>query len=131
MKVREMRKMKKTMVAGLAAAMMLAQSITVFACSAEPHDETDCGCTEAGVLYDEQFVDMDGNITPVSGISMQTICPGHRKLEGYYQTHVKDDKGGCVVKTYESTQCVYCFTIWVGDLYAIDRFVKCPHDDMK
>lgn len=133
MKVQKMKKMKRTMVAGLAAFMMLAESVTAFACPAEPHD-ADCGCGEehgAVILYDEQFVDEDGNITPVSGISERTICLGHRIVEGYYQTHVKDGKGGCTVKTYHSTQCVYCFTIWIGDLCSVDMSVKCPHDNVK
>lgn len=127
--------MKRTVVAGLAAFMMLAQSVTAFACPAEPHDEVNCECEEGAhgtcVLYDEQFVDMDGNITPVSGISGRTLCFKHRIVEGYFQTHVKDGKGGCTVKTYHSTQCVYCYTIWMGDLCATGRYVTCPHDNVK
>ena len=131
MKVQKMKKMKRTMVAGLVAFMMLAESVTAFA--AEPHDAGCGGGEEHGavILYDEQFVDEDGNITPVSGISAQTICLGHRIVKGYFQTHVDDGKGGCVVKTYHSTQCVYCYTIWMGDLYAVTEYVKCPHDNIK
>nr|WP_300833924.1 hypothetical protein [uncultured Acetatifactor sp.] len=131
MKVQKMKKMKRTMVAGLVAFMMLAESVTAFA--AEPHD-AGCGCGEehgAVILYDEQFVDEDGNITPVSGISEQTLCFKHRIVEGYFQTHVDDGKGGCVVKTYYSTQCVYCYTIWMGDLFSKDEYAKCPHDNVK
>ena len=131
MKVQKMKKMKRTMVAGLVAFMMLAESVTAFA--AEPHD-AGCGCGEehgAVILYDEQFVDEDGNITPVSGISEHVICLGHRIVEGYFQTHVADGKGGCVVKTYHSTKCVYCDTVWVGALYSTDTYAKCPHDNIK
>lgn len=124
--------MKRTVVAGLAVFMMLAQSVTAFACPAEPHDEVNCECEEGAhgtcVLYDEQFVDMDGNITPVSGISERLICLKHKIVEGYFQTHVDNGKGGCTVKTYESTRCIYCNTIWMGGLYAIDEFTRCPHD---
>ena len=128
MKVQKMKKMKRTMVAGLVAFMMLAESVTAFA--AEPHD-AGCGCGEehgAVILYDEQFVVEDGNITPVSGISAQVFCWGHRIVEGYYQTHVKNDNGGCTVKTYYSTKCVYCDTVWVGDLFSADTYAKCPHN---
>ena len=128
-----MKKMKRTMVAGLAAFMMLAESVTAFACPAEPHD-AGCECGEAhgaAILYDQQFVDEDGNVTPVSGINPQVFCPKHRIVEGYYQTHVKNDDGGCTVKTYHGTQCVNCYTIWLGDLYAVTEYVKCPHDNMK
>ena len=130
MKVQKMKKMKRTMVAGLVAFMMLAESVTAFA--AEPHD-AGCGCGEehgAVILYDEQFVDEDGNITPVSGISAQVLCPQHRIVDGYFQTHVDDGKGGCVVKTYHGRQCVNCYIIWLGDLYAVTEYVKCPHDNI-
>lgn len=131
MKTRKMRNLKRTVVAGLAAFMMLAESVTAFAAPVDAHDEG-CECAEHGavILYDEQFVDMEGNITPVSEVTPRfgTICPGHRIVEGYYQTHVADGKGGCVVKTYHSTKCVYCDTIWVGDLCSITEFVKCSHD---
>lgn len=131
MKTRKMRNLKRTVVAGLAAFMMLAESVTAFAAPVDAHDEG-CECAEHGavILYDEQFVDMEGNITPVSDVNSRlgTICPGHKAVAGYYQTHVADGKGGCVVKTYHSTQCLYCYTIWVGDLCAVDTYVTCSHD---
>ncbi len=129
MKTRKMRNLKRTVVAGLAAFMMLAESVTAFAAPVDAHDEG-CECAEHGavILYDEQFVDMEGNITPVSEVSPRLICPGHNIVSGYYQTHVKDGKGGCVVKTYHSTQCLYCETIWVGDLCSVTEFVKCTHN---
>ena len=116
MKVQKMKKMKRTMVAGLVAFMMLAESVTAFA--AEPHD-AGCGCGE------------EHGAVILSGISEHVICLGHRIVEGYFQTHVKDGKGGCTVKTYHSTQCVYCYTIWIGDLCSVDMSVKCPHDNVK
>ena len=129
---KNMKNLKKTVVAGLAAFMMLAESVTAFACTEAPHDEANCACAEGEhgdcILFDEQFVDMDGNITPVSGGSGRVLCFKHKIVEGYFQTHVKDGKGGCVVKTYHSTQCLYCNTIWMGDLFAIDEFTKCTHN---
>ena len=129
---KNMKNLKKTVVAGLAAFMMLAESVTAFACTEAPHDEANCACAEGEhgdcILFDEQFVDMDGNITPVSGGGGRVLCFKHKIVEGYFQTHVKDGKGGCVVKTYHSTQCLYCNTIWMGDLFAIDEFTKCTHN---
>ncbi len=122
------------MVAGATAFLMFAESVTAFACPAEPHDETACACGEehgAVVLYDEQFVDEEGNITPASGIQGRVICFKHDIISGYFQTHVKNDKGGCTVKTYKSTQCIYCNTIWLGDLCAVDEYTKCPHANVK
>lgn len=129
MKTRKMRNLRKTIVAGFAAFMMLAESLTAFAAPVEHPEE---GCTEEGcvchgeVLYDEQFVDMDGNIHPV-GPSGRVFCIKHDIVDGYYQTHVKNDDGGCTVKTYKGKTCIYCHTIWLGDLYSTAKFVKCPH----
>ena len=132
MKTRKMRNLKRTVVAGLVAFMMLAESVTAFAAPADTHDEG-CDCAEHGavILYDEQFVDMDGNIVPANGINPRLICPGHNIVSGYFQTHAKDGKGGCNVKTYHSTRCLYCETIWVGDLCAVDTHVTCPHTNVK
>ena len=133
MKTRKMRHLKKALVAGLAAFMMLAESVTAFACPADGHDEG-CTCSEEHgtvILYDEQFVDEDGNISPVSGINPRGFCFKHEIVSGYYQTHVKNSSGGCTVKTYYSTQCIYCNTIWLGDLYAVEEHAKCPHANVK
>lgn len=131
MKTQKMRHFGKTVVAGLAAFMMLSQSFTAFACQEAPHGEAG-ECTEhaaAGeaILYDAQFVDEDGNVYPVDGINPQVFCIKHDIVSGYYQTHVKDDKGGCTVKTYAGTTCIYCNTIWVGDLVNKTVYAKCPH----
>lgn len=132
MKTQKMRHFGKTFVAGLAAFMMLAQPFTAAACPAEAHLDGE-ECTEEHsvlgepIFYDAQFVDEDGNVYPVSEISPQVFCIGHEKVNGYFQTHVKDGKGGCTVKTYKSVKCVICDTIWVGDLVNISEFVTCPH----
>lgn len=137
MKTRKMRNLKRTVVAGLAAFMMLAESVTAFAAPVEEHvHDEGCACCaehDGDILYEGQFVDEDGNVTPVSGVNprLGTICPGHKIVSGYFQTHVKDGKGGCVVKTYYSTRCIYCDTIWVGDLFSIDEYVTCPHTNIK
>lgn len=132
MKTRKIRNFRRTVVAGLAAFMMLAESVTAFACPAVAHDDAQCTCAEEAhnevILFDEQFVDVDGNVTPVSGISPRLICLKHTIVEGYFQTHVRDGRGGCTVKTYHSTRCVCCNTIWMGDLCAVAEFVTCTHD---
>lgn len=132
MKTQMTRRFGKTVVAGLAAFMMLAQPFTAAACPAEPHVETECdeehGAEGSVIFYDAQFVDGDGNVYPVSEISARVFCPGHEKVNGYFQTHVSDGKGGCTVKTYEGVKCVICDTIWLGDLIRITTYAKCPHD---
>ncbi len=87
------------------------------------------GYSEPGfaVLYEDQFIDMDGNISPVNAYGTYVFCLKHDIVSGYYQTHRKDDTGGCTVKIYESTKCLICNTIWVGDLAATQIYAKCPH----
>lgn len=80
-----------------------------------------------GVVYDDEFIDMEGNVSPVSSYNPYVFCIKHDIVSGYYQTHRKNDEGGCTVKTFESTKCLNCNTIWIGDLYATLTFVKCPH----
>lgn len=133
MKTQMMRRFGKTVVASLAAFMMLAQPFTASACPAEHHvEEAECDEEHSAegsvILYNAQFVDEDGNVYPVSEISPQVFCISHRKVDGYYQTHVADGKGGCTVKTYKSVKCVICDTIWLGDLIDISTYAKCPHD---
>lgn len=63
----------------------------------------------------------------VGSFSPYVFCIKHDIRPGYFQTHVRDDKGGCTVKTYEGTRCTICNSIWVGDLYSTFTYVKCPH----
>lgn len=132
MKTQKMGRFGKTVVASLAAFMMLAQPFTAAACPADVHvDAEECteehDVVESGIFYDAQFVDEDGNVYPVSEISPQVFCFKHEKVDGYFQTHVEDGKGGCTVKTYKGVTCVICDTIWVGDLIRITEYAKCPH----
>ena len=134
MKTQKTRKFGKAVVAGLAAFMMLAEPFTASACPAEHHaDAVECAVeehcgVEGEVLYEAQFLDEDGNVYPVSAISPHVFCISHRKVDGYFQTHIDDGKGGCTVKTYKGVTCVICDTIWVGDLCSVTEFVKCSHD---
>lgn len=79
------------------------------------------------IVYDQQFIDEAGQVYPVGNQGERVFCFAHSIVFGYFQTHVKDDNGGCTVKTYESTFCSKCNTIWVGDLYSTTVYVKCPH----
>lgn len=133
MKIRKMGRFGKAAVAGFAAFMMLAESVTAFACPAELPGEV-CTCDEEGhegcgevILYDEQFVDEEGNIYPAHTINGRVFCIKHDIVEGYLQNHYKNDDGSCTVKTYKATTCIYCNTIWMGDLVSTRKYVKCPH----
>lgn len=138
MKKRTMKRFGKTVAAGLAAFLLLAESLTASAYSAEqPGAGADTECTEENcgghgevILYDEQIVDMDGNIYPVDKSRIREgLCwlLGHDIIDAYLQNHMENDDGGCTVRTFKCTTCIYCHTIWVGDLYATSRYVRCPH----
>lgn len=79
------------------------------------------------VLYDVEFIDENGTITPINLNQPLVYCPGHDWIQGYVQTHLKNDDGSCTVKTYNSRRCPYCNTVIVESLYATINYVKCPH----
>lgn len=79
------------------------------------------------VLYEESFIDVEGNIYSVDSYSPYVFCIKHKIVPGYFQTHKKDENGGCTVKVCEGTRCTICNSIWVGDLYSVTTYVKCPH----
>lgn len=82
------------------------------------------------ILYDEQFVDMRGKIYQVNSASEHgLVCDifGHDNTEGFFETHQKNDNGGCKVQIYNATMCNRCNTIWIKGLYSTTEYVKCPH----
>jgi len=151
MKPRSSKSKKKMAAVGMFTAMVMASSLTAFAYPhvyqvedtavevaedvidgnafwAPERGEKGFDISQVQILYDEQFVDETGMIYPAKPNSMRKICLfGHDIVSGYFQTHVKDDNGGCTVKVYESTRCTKCDTIWVGDLQSTTTWVKCPH----
>lgn len=81
----------------------------------------------ADVVYDDEFIDAEGNVSPITSYAPYAFCIKHDIVSGYYQTHRKNDAGGCTVKVFESTKCLNCNTIWIGDLFSTTTYVKCPH----
>lgn len=79
------------------------------------------------VVYDVEFIDEAGNISPVSEIQPNVFCIGHQWVSGYLQLHYKHDDGSCHVDIYNSDRCILCDTVTRGDLYATINYVKCPH----
>lgn len=150
MKAREIKNWKKKVAASVFAVLLMANSLTALAYPDVYHVEVGeeevvkpsiegevywaGGFSEDGfdvvvadILFDEEFVDMEGNISPVYSISPYVFCFKHDIVSGYYQTHLRDDNGGCTVKIYESTKCLNCNTIWVGDWVSTYTYAKCPH----
>lgn len=146
----KIKRWKKVIAVSLLAVLMLADSAVAFAYPDVYHVEetaTDMAEKEAKgenywtdvvvaygygdqvfeVVYDQEFIDEAGNISPVSEIQPNVFCIGHQWVSGYLQIHSRNDDGSCTVEVYNSNRCVLCNTVTRGDLYATINYVKCPH----
>lgn len=79
------------------------------------------------VLYDEQFVDENGEIYPADTTTEQETCPEHKTVSGIVQIHEKNSEGGCTLETYEGTRCTECGTVWKGELLHRTTKIPCIH----
>lgn len=80
------------------------------------------------VLYDEQFIDEDGNIYPVIADQqdMYVLC-NHTYVWGQYQKHAKKANGSCTVTQYEGQYCSKCGDCISGEELWTLSYKKCPH----
>lgn len=79
------------------------------------------------ILYDEQFIDETGQITPILAPDTSTSCTNHDIVSGYCQEHILNEDGSCAVDTYEGTKCVICDTVWIGDFCSRNIKISCTH----
>lgn len=79
------------------------------------------------ILYDEQFVDENGEIYPADTATEQETCPEHKTVSGIVQIHEKNSEGGCTLETYEGTRCTECGTVWKGELLHRTTKIPCIH----
>ncbi len=151
MEAREIKRWKKCFAAGVFAMMMVVSSFTAMAYPDVYHVDAEYVDAAAkisngeavwtdftlegvydkllfDVVYDDQFIDGEGNVYPADSFSPYVFCIKHDIRPGYMQTHVKDGKGGCTVDVYEGTRCTICNSIWVGELHSTYIYVTCPHD---
>ena len=79
------------------------------------------------VMYDEQFVDREGQVYPLGSGNETENCSNHDILSGVVQIHIRDDDGACTIETYEGTRCSKCGNVWRGNfLFEIEKS-SCPH----
>lgn len=81
------------------------------------------------ILYEEQFVDEQGNIYPVNSeeqVETMTLCT-HTYVSGVVQKHRVNSSGGCVVEEYSAKRCSICGTVVWGDFIASYTYAVCPH----
>lgn len=79
------------------------------------------------VLYDEQFVDEDGNIYPVGGKTNTYANCNHTYKAGKYEKHEKKNDGSCTITYYESQYCTKCGNYTLGKQVGISSFLQCFH----
>lgn len=82
---------------------------------------------EIEVLYDEQFIDKEGNIYPVQE-QMNTYADcAHQYVSGTYNSHIKNSDGSCMVISYSALRCSKCGRVVIGEEISRSTFKKCPH----
>lgn len=94
--------------------------------SGEYYDEGVSGLYGEPIIYDDSFVDEQGNIYEIRDESLKVVC-NHNFTNGTTKIHTKKAGGGCVIKYYESKRCSYCNKVIKGDLISTQTFEKCPH----
>lgn len=159
MNIMNHKKWNRLATGALAAALILANSITAFAYR-DPHSEIlpegatkeeidstlesdvfefvpdieDAESVEENtlkqeivILYEDEFIDEEGNIYPVledDGISPH--C-NHVYVSGRERLHRSFSDGGCEVREFYAQQCAKCGQVIRGDLISTTTWVKCPH----
>lgn len=82
---------------------------------------------EIEFLYEDQFVDEEGNVYPVFGDEgISTYC-NHIYEPGTEQVHCKQSGGGCEVREYNAERCIKCGQIIRGSWINTYTFAICPH----
>ena len=89
--------------------------------------EADEDLPEFDVLYDKEFVSLDGDIAEVNDYAPIKFCFKHKWEDGYFQTHLKNSSGGCTTDVYKGQRCIWCNTINLEGLYATHTYTTCPH----
>ncbi|MBD5514925.1 MAG: M56 family metallopeptidase [Lachnospiraceae bacterium] len=81
------------------------------------------------ITFDEQFVDMDGNIYPVQcelSVGTYASCD-HTYVSGQQIIHDKKIDGGCIVKIYSAQRCSKCSNVLIGSRINEISYAVCPH----
>lgn len=81
----------------------------------------------APVLYDEQFIDADGNVYEVHSDASPYLNCNHSFKDGVFAQHITYKDGSCIMEYYEGQMCTICAYTIVGDVINIVTYLKCPH----
>lgn len=79
------------------------------------------------ILYDEQFVDENGNIYPIHKKTDTYANCNHTYISGVYKQHNKNSDGSCTMTYYESQYCTKCGNCILGKQISQASFTQCVH----
>lgn len=81
------------------------------------------------IRYDNQFVDAEGNIYPISDEDMVVTYRGcnHDYVVGKQVIHDKQSDGSCLVKVFEAERCSKCGLVLLGKQISETKYMVCPH----
>lgn len=84
---------------------------------------------EIEIIYDKQFVDMEGNIYPYPDEDTLTTYRScsHYFVSGTSTEHNSYSDGSCKVRQYRAQRCDICGYVIRGDLISTTIYVVCPH----
>lgn len=146
-----MKKWGKWVSAGVAAAGILLNSLTVYA-----YDEVNYIALSAGeenpdelaedfmnadhafvaegadnpfaevILYETEFVDEEGNIYPVDEVNTASSC-SHAYISGQIIKHNLNSTGGCTVTYFEAQRCTKCGIVVRGNYIMTLKYPVCVH----
>ena len=80
---------------------------------------------EQEILYDDQFIDEEGNIYSITD-PVQRGC-SHTYSSGKETTHHSFSDGSCEMREYNAQRCTKCGYVLRGSLIRTQTYVKCPH----
>lgn len=80
---------------------------------------------EPEILYDNQFIDEEGNIYPITE-PVQRGC-SHTYESGTSVSHHSNSDGSCDVRKYNSRRCSKCGLVVEDSLISTTHYVVCPH----
>ena len=79
------------------------------------------------IIYDEQFVDEEGNIYPIQNqINTYAICE-HQYISGTASSHHMNPDGGCTTILYSALRCTKCGHTEKGEEIGSYTLKVCPH----
>ena len=86
------------------------------------------GTAELPIIYDEQFISIDGQIYDMTdGLPQPRSNCDHVFTDGKYTKHIVKSNGGCVIRFFASQRCQKCGCLEIGELLNELSYPKCPH----